>query len=73
MWKTWKFLRYRKPTRGQLMALGGAILIIVGVTILFFGTPLKPTPDETRNVWMFAAPFLTGGVILYALDFFIKR
>ena len=73
MWKKWGLLKYRKPTIGQLLALGGAVFIIIGVTILFFGTPIKPTPEETRGVWTFAAPFLAGGVIMYALDFFIKR
>jgi len=73
MWKTWKFLRYKKPTGSDLLNLGAAVFIITGVTILFFGTPLKPTPDETRSIWIFAAPFLAGGVMMYVVDYFRKR
>lgn len=73
MWKTWKLWKYRKPTRSQVIALVGTVFIIIGVTILFFGTPLKPNAGEVRNVWIFAAPFLAAGLILYAADFFIKR
>jgi hypothetical protein len=73
MWKKWKFLKYRKPTRSALLNLGAALLIITGVTILFFGTPVKPTPDEANRMWTFAAPFLAGGVLMYVADVFIKR
>jgi hypothetical protein len=73
MWKTWKFLRYRKPTRSALLNLGASLLIIAGVTILFFGTPVKATPDEANRIWNYAAPFLAGGVLMYVVDFFWKR
>ena len=73
MWKKWGLIKYRKPTVSDLLNLGAAILIMVGVTILFFGTPIKPTPEEANRVWMFAAPFLAGGVMLYVVDFFRKR
>jgi hypothetical protein len=73
MWKKWKFLKYWKPTRSQVIALVGSVFIIIGVTILFFGTPYKPNADAARSAWTFAAPFLAAGLILYAADFFIKR
>ena len=73
MWKTWKYWKYRKPDRSALLNLGAAVCIIIGVTILFFGTPVKPTTEEANRVWMFAAPFLAGGVVLYVVDFFWKR
>ncbi len=73
MWKTWKFLTYRKPTGSHLLNLGASVFIIIGVTILFFGTPYKPDAEAARKVWIFAAPFLAGGLLLYAVDFFWKR
>ena len=61
------------PSLRDLKALFASVLIIIGVTILFFGTPLKPTPQEANLVLIFAAPFLAGGVILYVLDFFPRK
>lgn len=73
MWKRWGLLKYRKPTASHLLNLGAAVSIIIGVTILFFGTPIKPTPEEANRVWIIAAPFLAGGVLMYVVDFFWKR
>ena len=73
MWKKWGLLKYRKPSASDLLNLGGAVCMIVGVAILFFGTPIKPTPDEANRMRNFAAPFLAGGVLMYVVDFFRRR
>lgn len=73
MWKKWKLWKYRKPGRSQIMALAQSVFIMVGVTVLFFGTPYKPDPEEAHRVWMIAAPFFAAAAFLFVLDFFWKR
>lgn len=72
-WKYWKYWKYRTPDRSALLNLGASILLITGVTILFFGTPIKPTPEEANRVWNIAVPFFGAAAFLYVLDFFWKR